>query len=110
MPEPTEQRERPSAGSLAILLLVLSVVYLFSYAPVVRTRGGWKVHAATDSFGNPTTITEPIDGDNLPFYRPVDWLIDNTPFQDPLLWWAQQCGVGSPFREGMGWRQRETRP
>jgi hypothetical protein len=95
------------------LLVVLSVVYLFSYAPVVRMQGGWKVHPSSHTpLGARvrTYVKEPIDGDNLPLYQPVDWLIDNTPFQDPLLWWAQQCGVWGAFREGMWRRQAGTTP
>jgi hypothetical protein len=37
------------------------------------------------------------DSRKLKVYRPVDWLIDNTPVRKPLLWWADVCGVGDEF-------------
>jgi hypothetical protein len=31
-------------------------------------------------------------------YRPVDWLIDYTPLDRPLYWWAEQWGVREYFQ------------
>jgi hypothetical protein len=38
-----------------------------------------------------------IDGGELPIYQPVDWLIDNTPLQRPLFWWADLWRVEDVF-------------
>src|SRR5690606_20969675 len=108
MSDDAEHRERPSAWPLALLLLLLSAVYLFSYAPVVRMRGGWKMVPTTDGFGNPAIVRAPIFSEDLPLYRPVDWLIDNTPMQDVMYWWADVWGVRSPFTEAAMWRPRRT--
>jgi hypothetical protein len=34
------------------------------------------------------------DSTDLPAYRTVEWLIDNTPLAQPILQWADCCGVG----------------
>mgnify|MGYP006969483489 FL=1 len=70
---------RPSLMSLAALglLVALPFVYVFSYAPVVR-------------------VGQVTCGDSN-VYRPVDWMIDNTPLRDPLMSWAQFCGVQLEF-------------
>jgi len=89
-------------------LLILSAAYLFSFAPVVRMHGGWKPVATTDGVGNPATVNAQIYSDDLPVYRPVDWMIDNTPMQDVLYWWADVWGVRSPFTEAAMWRPART--
>jgi hypothetical protein len=65
-----------------VLLVVLPLVYVFSYAPVYRLgkRSGW------------SRIDLPIAA-----YRPVDWLIDNTPLDEPLYRWADLWGVRGDF-------------
>ena len=75
MPSP---RTKPSFTSLvAFGFVLLPFVYVLSYAPVVR--------AGQVTCGNCTA------------YRPVDWMIDNTLLRDPLMAWAQTCGVRPEF-------------
>lgn len=81
------------------------LMYVLSYAPVVRMIGGWDTVLGTDGFGNPAILRAPIYSDDLPAYRPVEWLIDHTPMREPLLWWADICGVGRPFREAESWHR-----
>ena len=72
--------------------------------------GGWKTYATTDGLGNPATVKAPIHGDDLTIYKPVDWLIDETPLREPLLWWAGVWSVRGTFVEAMMWRPKETTP
>jgi hypothetical protein len=76
---------------------VVILVYVLSYVPVVRLMGGWTTYATFDYHGVPQVVKKPIFSDELPVYMPVDWLIDNTPFEDPLMEWAGFCGVRGPF-------------
>jgi hypothetical protein len=75
------------------------IVYPLSYAPVVR----WKATAidANRFKGGPSytsyIVIHSIDSSTLPAYRPVDWLIDNTPLDRPLFAWARALGVGTEF-------------
>ena len=61
----------------AVLGVVLFVVYAMSYPVAVRLTS--------------STV--------LPAYRPVEWLIDNTPVREPMFRWAEFCGV----RDGLEW-------
>lgn len=65
-----------------VLLVLLPLAYLLSYAPVYRMgkSSGW------------SRIDQPIA-----VYRPVDWLIDNTPLNEPLYRWADLWGVRGDF-------------
>jgi hypothetical protein len=45
-----------------------------------------------------------FDGDELPAYVPIDWLIDNTPLEKPLFAWAALWGVEDEFQELAWWR------
>jgi hypothetical protein len=71
-------------------ILVLPVMYVLSYAPVVR----WE-------YSRLSTIDHlvglPMDGSDLPLYAPVDWLIDHTPLRRPFFWWAGVFGVRQQF-------------
>jgi hypothetical protein len=84
----------------AIALLGLATVYVLSFAPAKR----WYLPQASLSpmsdandyeamyqqlYGETGDDAEPA----IPFYRPVDWLIDETPARGPLLWWERLCGV-----------------
>lgn len=61
-----------------VLAVVLPVIYALSYAPAYRIgkSSGWMR----------------IDSQHA-FYAPVDWLIDNTPLDEPLYRWADLWGV-----------------
>jgi hypothetical protein len=90
-------------------LLSLVVVYVLSYAAVVRIAFGahrvdplQPMKADTGSFFPPRPI-----GDELPFYVPVDWLIDYTPAERPLLWWSGLWGVREDFEFSVLNRQHQ---
>ncbi len=68
-------------------LLFLGISYCLSYPAYVR-------HLIVTA---PCSCIADLDGQTLPFYRPVDWLIDHTPIRRPMLAWAQFCGVGDDF-------------
>jgi hypothetical protein len=42
-------------------------------------------------------LRRPLDGKDLPLYRPVDFLIDHTVLREPVLWWAELWGVRDEF-------------
>jgi hypothetical protein len=61
---------------VAALAGVFGVAYVLSYPLAVRVQSSAE----------------------LPAYCLVDWLIDNTPAQEPMLWWADVWGVGEEVR------------
>ena len=67
-------------GTTVFALLIIG--YVLSYAPVYRLARplGW------------ASVTE-----GMAVYRPVDWLIDNTPLDDPLFRWAACWNVSDDF-------------
>lgn len=76
-------------------LLVLGVLYVLSYAPFVRLRGGIE-YAPEDEWGGFHPMIESYgDGRDYPAYKPVDWLIDRTPLRRPLFQWAGLFDVRS---------------
>jgi hypothetical protein len=76
------------AWTIALFCVVTSG-YVLSYAPVVRV-----IKAA-----QPDDLDRlyAADGYELPPYAPIDWMIDQTPLRNPLLRWAELCGVGTDF-------------
>ena len=75
MPSP---RTKPSLTSIvAFAMLVLPVLYVLSYAPVVRLCDGPPPFATV--------------------YGPVDWMIDSTPLEEPLFKWADLWSVNMDF-------------
>jgi hypothetical protein len=65
-----------------VLVVLVPLMYVLSYAPVYRLgmQRGWSG----------------IDRQPAA-YRPVDWLIDNTPLNEPLYGWADLWGVRGDF-------------
>lgn len=63
-------------GFLSLAIVLLIPLYVMSYAPFVR-------------------CCETIGVSNRPefFYKPVHYLIDETPLQDMYFKWAEFCGV-----------------
>jgi len=90
----TERRRKLVFANVPVvggLLLVIGLLYVLSYAPVVRwTR-------------NPSPLVA-SDGSRFPVYKPLDWLIDNTPARNLLFRWADLWGVGDIFRFNHRWR------
>mgnify|MGYP006969365024 FL=1 len=73
-----------------LALVLLGVAYVLSYAPVVKLK---EPHSG-NRLG---AYLFPIDGSELPVYRPVDYLIDETPLREPLLMWADLWSVRETF-------------
>ena len=94
---------RMIGGVTAVILL--TVAYVLSYAPVVRLNGSWTVQMVPNWNGRVYPIKAPLCGTTgLPVYRPVDWLIDHTPMREPLWTWAELWGVRTVFTEAVFWR------
>lgn len=68
MSDDQQQPPKLSAWPLAIVLLVLMLAYVLSYAPVVRLMGGFRTVTTVDLIGRPAVCTflVPIYGDDLP--------------------------------------------
>ena len=113
MPSP---RTKPSRTSLvAFVLIVTPLVYVLSYAPVVRVCGRTAEVPFTVrdrisvSYSLPETYTlKPADASLYPTYQPVDWLIDNTPLRQPLFYWAEIWGVRNQFQAGVSFRSLDA--
>jgi hypothetical protein len=73
----------------ALASIVLLTVYVLSYAPVVRYV---KARQPPDPYRLCVA-----DGRDLPLYAPVDWFIDKTPLETPLMHWAELWGVEGDF-------------
>jgi hypothetical protein len=93
----SSDHKKPSLTSLVVFAMLLAVLYVLSYAPVVRVRRVTHV-LRPDEIVLYATATEQIPCP-LPFraYRPVDWMIDNTPLRKPLFVWAGLWGTREEF-------------
>ena len=98
MPSP---RTKPSITSIVAFGMLLTVLYVLSYAPVVSVWDG----------PNPTYVgLDPaLPKNEYPPYKAVDWLIDETPLREPLFCWADIWGVREEF-EWAGWLRLIDRP
>jgi hypothetical protein len=76
------RRRHPLVPYVVVPLLLLA--YPLSYAPMFRLACGRDEKALP--MGGPLGI-----------YRPIDWMIDHTLLTQPLLTWAQVCGVEPEF-------------
>ena len=74
-------RTKPSRTSLVAfaLFVVLPILYVLSYAPVVRV-----CDRQFPIVGDPQKPPM-ADAFLYPEYQPVDWLIDSTPLREPLF-------------------------
>lgn len=98
-------------------MILSPILYVLSYAPVVKVCGRTTVVPAfprTSSVPHPHDAGQTIsisyvvalgriplaDESLYPAYKPVDWLIDNTPLREPLFMWAGICGVHDEFERG----------
>lgn len=93
------------AGVLVFVFVPL--LYVLSYAPFVS----WWNKDRPIRFAGPSAWFGSVypDGDELPLYRPVDWLIDHTPLQRPLFWWAGLFGVQDEFEGAAAFRSHPPR-
>ena len=86
--------------------VVLVLLYLLSYAPVVRACGRRHVgaaHALSDATGvNVENLAFDPEADSslYPLYHPIDLVIDHTPLQVLLFGWANVWGVRDEFERG----------
>jgi hypothetical protein len=71
-------------SSICGALILLSVTYALSYAPVFR----WQMERQN---------TMCPEGKWRQLYDPVNWMIDRTPLRPPLLSWADYWNVRSPM-------------
>jgi len=82
---------KPLAANLAwamALSVVLCVGYAFSYAPAYRYARG----------PDPGFLFASADEPVLHAFRPVEWLMFNTPLSGVLLKWAKVWGVEDGIR------------
>jgi hypothetical protein len=86
------------AGALA--LVIAPVVYVLSYAPVVRSLV--EADLAREDRGISLGIPESII--NIPGYAPIEWLIDETPLRYPLLRWCGIFGIEEDARYASAFR------
>ena len=63
------------------------------FIPVVRFFRGPDREYILSSGSTP----RPADGSTYPAFKPVDWLIDNTPLREPLFLWAGIWDVRGEF-------------
>lgn len=108
----------PSRTSLvAFFLIVTPVVYVLSYAPVVKVCGrtaefpvdgrslGLDIRSMDSVVVPLVIVNQPLaDGSLYPLYAPVDWLIDNTLLREPLFFWAGLWSAGDEFEKGRSFR------
>jgi len=71
-----EPKKRFHTITFTVILLLLLLAYVLSYAPAVR-------------FG----LESPPFDYSIAAYKPVEWLIDETPLRRPLFLWTDVWGV-----------------
>lgn len=72
----------------AVLLAILPLIYVMSYAPLYRwMHGGDLLHAFSSVWHHPHPAWWETP------YEPVFFITDHTPLDTPLLWWADVWGV-----------------
>ena len=72
----------------------MPVLYVMSYAPLVRFReGADSPDSSLLLSGVGSSLYYVYNKTEYPLYRPVDWLIEETPLDTPLLIWADLWGV-----------------
>jgi hypothetical protein len=109
-------RQRPSLTSLVAFAMLLTVLYVLSYAPVYRWTYGASVveripitcgnAISFDASGRPVTFWEAsMRWKPIGAYRPVELLIDRTPLRGPLLSWSGLFGVREDFEFGSQFRE-----
>lgn len=94
------ERTKPSFTSLvAFVLLLLPVSYVLSYAPYLACfyedppADSWETYGCQFCFDEEYT-----SHNHHAFFQPVEWLIDRTLLQEPLMRWGTVWGVGVKMR------------
>lgn len=103
--EPSASRR--GSNLAAVVLVVLPLIYVLSYAPLNRWMND------RDSFSKfpwlfrsgyfRTTPDPPVPRWEL-VYLPVKWTTDYTPLREPLFWWADLWDVDFSMRLDHGMR------
>jgi len=75
---------------VALEIILLLVLYVLSYAPLVRFCEG-PSPSRSDNYSRARGV--------YVLYEPVDLLIDLTPLRKPLFIWADLWRVGDSFKE-----------
>jgi hypothetical protein len=88
-----EPRKLVNLAWAVVSLLGLAALYVLSYAPVYRLSYG------PDPAGVFWRPYDPKPWQSA--YAPVEWLIDTEPSRTPLIRWAEICGVGSMWSDGI---------
>lgn len=102
---PTTRPRRIVRRAVMVLagVALLVVLYASSYAPYLRWRGPatLKTVRAPGRHGSVMLIGYAAyqDGEQLPMYRPVDWVIDETALRMPLFAWARFWSVEDVMRK-----------
>lgn len=73
-----------------VILLLLAVFYVLSYAPAYRLQL-WDIDGLNSFQSVPDQLF--IEQKSAGVYAPVVWMIDKTPLREPLLTWAAAWGV-----------------
>src|SRR5262245_62047307 len=81
---------------VCILILFAGVAYVLSYPPAVTIAE--RLHLIRRG------VFDGVDGDKLPVYKPVDWLIDHSVVRKPILAWAWCWGQYDNFELGSIYR------
>lgn len=91
------------------LVLIVGVLYVLSYAPVVRICQREVVLGilVTEEPEGRIHRVRIADSSRYPAYRTIDWVIDNTPLREPIFLWASAWGVREEFEFGKSFRERE---
>jgi hypothetical protein len=91
-----------------VLIVLLPVMYVLSYAPAYRLKFGKPVPVVVSpqlhlwgSYEPPfptIRLQERRWWVPISCYYPVEWMIEHTPLREPLFWWAGRFGVEDDFR------------
>lgn len=76
---------------VSVVGLLTIVIYVLSYAPAYRVV----YRADSDVRGKDGVDWINPTANGMQLYRPVEWLIDHTPFRDVLMQWARLWDVGT---------------
>ena len=105
MPHPT--REALVRWAATAICCLVAVAYPLSYAPVLKFEKKRRVAELQSVHGddrdfNIAFVWYYVETESTiaSLYKPIDWLIDNTPLDKTLLAWARRWGVGLEFEMG----------
>lgn len=86
--------------SVFVIAIVLCALYVLSYAPFLRLRYGADEPRFVSLGYYAVNLGPPTRPDTGPFYKPVEWLIDETRCKAPLIEWAEMWNVSEQTQGG----------